>query len=74
MKPCEPIFDVCKGCGLEESDVKNCKAEKLLWQSITEKLTEDEILFILWLVAKAKGAGEWTVEEFTDTLNKQGFL
>ncbi len=63
MKKCdEPFFDVCRECNADATG--KCIAEREYMNRVIAKLDMDEMLFILWLLAKAKGAGQWDEETF----------
>jgi hypothetical protein len=57
-------YEACKNCDNED----NCLVEAEMLKGILKKLDPDEILFLYWMLAKAKGAGEWTVEEFAQSI------
>ena len=56
------VFKECKDCP-QESCGKLCPAEGRLMKQVLAKLSEEECMFITWLIAKARGAGTITAEE-----------
>ena len=69
MSKCDdPFFKECERCNIDDSG--ECIAEQEILGRVLKKLDQEEIMLIMWLLAKAKGAGEWTVEEFAEAVAK----
>ena len=64
----EKYFEECSRC--ENDGTGQCVAEKVILRRIVSKLTEEENLMLVWLIAKAKGAGEFSAEQFAESLAK----
>ena len=55
-------FKECKGCP-QENCGEHCPVEERLMGQVLAKLSEEECMFITWLIIKARGAGRITAEE-----------
>ena len=62
----EPMFEECEKC--EHEHTGRCIVEDGHLKRIVAKLDESEMLYLLWLLAKAKGAGEWDSDKFARSL------